>query len=59
MSYLIFAMSAFLVLFLIDVATSTQVVEPTDANGMPGDFPTKEDLEFMELITEPQELGEA
>ncbi len=64
MSYLIFSMGGFLLLLAIDIATSRNTVEPQpvdlDSNGMPDDFPTREDLEFMELITEPnRDLGEA
>lgn len=64
MNYLIFAMGGFLFLLAIDIATSRNTVEvdpaDLDSNGMPGDFPTREDLEFMELITEPnRDLGEA
>jgi len=64
MSYLIFSMGGFLLLLAIDIATSRNTVEPQtvdlDPNGMPDDFPTREDLEFMELITEPnRDLGDA
>ena len=64
MNYLIFAIGGFLFLLTIDIATSRNTVEPQpvdlDPNGIPGDFPTREDLEFMELITDPnRDLGEA
>ena len=49
MNYLIFAMSAFLFLLAVDIYTSKDVVEQL----------TPQDLVEMELIEQPNELGDA
>ena len=60
MNYLIFAMGGFLLLLVIDIATSRNTVEPQpvdlDSNGMPGDFPTDEESRDM---FGNRDLGEA